>query len=125
MDDVGAERFTASFDRGLGEELSRSRRRRSHCLSSGQPIALVFSDGAGSTAAEKRLAVGGDHQFLDPTSRRKGANLTLVRDVPNGELDVAEWVRSMKPNLKMLLTSGYSDMPHAVSAWTPLSLTNR
>ena len=26
--------------------------------------------------------------------------------------DVAEWVRSMKPDLKMLLTSGYSDMPH-------------
>ena len=26
--------------------------------------------------------------------------------------DVAEWVRSMKPELKVLLTSGYSDMPH-------------
>ena len=25
--------------------------------------------------------------------------------------DVAEWVRSMKPGVKMLLTSGYSDMP--------------
>ena len=29
--------------------------------------------------------------------------------------DVAEWVRSMKPDLKVLLTSGYSDMPLAVS----------
>ena len=29
--------------------------------------------------------------------------------------DVAEWVRSMKPELKVLLTSGYSDMPLAVS----------
>ena len=29
--------------------------------------------------------------------------------------DVAEWVRSMKPDLKVLLTSGYSDMPFAVS----------
>jgi signal transduction histidine kinase len=29
--------------------------------------------------------------------------------------DVAEWVRSMKPRLKMLLTSGYSDMPLAAS----------
>jgi CheY-like chemotaxis protein len=29
--------------------------------------------------------------------------------------DVAEWVRSMKPGVKVLLTSGYSDMPLAVS----------
>ena len=29
--------------------------------------------------------------------------------------DVAEWVSSMKPNLKVLLTSGYSEMPFAVS----------
>jgi CheY-like chemotaxis protein len=29
--------------------------------------------------------------------------------------DVVEWVRSMKPDLKVLLTSGYSDMPLAVS----------
>ena len=29
--------------------------------------------------------------------------------------DVAEWVRSMKPDLKVLLTSGYSEMPLAVS----------
>ena len=29
--------------------------------------------------------------------------------------DVAEWVRSMKPDLKVLLTSGYSDMQFAVS----------
>jgi signal transduction histidine kinase len=29
--------------------------------------------------------------------------------------DVAEWVRSMKPNLKVVLTSGYSDMPLAAS----------
>ncbi len=29
--------------------------------------------------------------------------------------DVAEWVRSMKPDLRVLLTSGYSDMPLAVS----------
>ena len=29
--------------------------------------------------------------------------------------DVTEWVRSMKPDLKVLLTSGYSDMPLAVS----------
>ena len=29
--------------------------------------------------------------------------------------DVAEWVRSMKPDLKVVLTSGYSDMPLAVS----------
>jgi FixJ family two-component response regulator len=29
--------------------------------------------------------------------------------------DVAEWVRSMKPGLKVLLTSGYSDVPLAVS----------
>jgi signal transduction histidine kinase len=29
--------------------------------------------------------------------------------------DVAEWVRSMKPGLRVLLTSGYSDMPLAVS----------
>ena len=29
--------------------------------------------------------------------------------------DVAEWVRSMKPDLKVLLTTGYSDMPIAVS----------
>jgi two-component system CheB/CheR fusion protein len=29
--------------------------------------------------------------------------------------DVAEWVRAMKPNLKMLLTSGYSDMAIAAS----------
>ena len=29
--------------------------------------------------------------------------------------DVAEWVRSMKPDLKVLLTSGYSDMPLAGS----------
>ena len=29
--------------------------------------------------------------------------------------DVAEWVRSMKPDLKVLLTTGYSDMPLAVS----------
>jgi FixJ family two-component response regulator len=29
--------------------------------------------------------------------------------------DVAEWVRSMKPDLKVLLTSGYSDVPLAVS----------
>ena len=28
--------------------------------------------------------------------------------------DVAEWVHSMKPHLKVLLTSGYSDMPLAV-----------
>ena len=29
--------------------------------------------------------------------------------------DVAEWVHSMKPDLKVLLTSGYSDMPLATS----------
>ena len=29
--------------------------------------------------------------------------------------DVAEWVRSMKPDVKVLLTSGYSDMPLAGS----------
>jgi signal transduction histidine kinase len=29
--------------------------------------------------------------------------------------DVAEWVSSMKPDLKVLLTSGYSDMPFAVT----------
>ena len=29
--------------------------------------------------------------------------------------DVAEWVRAMKPEVKVLLTSGYSDMPLAVS----------
>ena len=29
--------------------------------------------------------------------------------------DVAEWVRSMKPELKVVLTSGYSDVPLAVS----------
>jgi CheY-like chemotaxis protein len=29
--------------------------------------------------------------------------------------DVAEWVRSVKPELKVLLTSGYSDMPLAAS----------
>ena len=29
--------------------------------------------------------------------------------------DVAEWVRSMKPELKVLLTTGYSEMPLAVS----------
>ncbi len=29
--------------------------------------------------------------------------------------DVAEWVRSMKPELKVVLTSGYSDMPLAAS----------
>jgi two-component system CheB/CheR fusion protein len=29
--------------------------------------------------------------------------------------DVAEWVRSMKPDLKVLLTSGYSEMPIAPS----------
>jgi two-component system CheB/CheR fusion protein len=29
--------------------------------------------------------------------------------------DVAEWVRSKKPNLKLLLTTGYSDMPIAAS----------
>jgi CheY-like chemotaxis protein len=29
--------------------------------------------------------------------------------------DVAEWVQSMKPDLKVLLTSGYSDVPLAVS----------
>jgi signal transduction histidine kinase len=29
--------------------------------------------------------------------------------------DVAEWVRSTKPDLRVLLTSGYSDMPLAVS----------
>ena len=30
--------------------------------------------------------------------------------------DVAEWVRSKKPNLKLVLTSGYSKMPLAMSA---------
>ena len=29
--------------------------------------------------------------------------------------DVAEWVHSMKPDLKVLLTTGYSEMPLAVS----------
>ena len=29
--------------------------------------------------------------------------------------DVAEWVRAKKPNLKMLLTSGYSDIPLTAS----------
>ena len=29
--------------------------------------------------------------------------------------DVAEWVRSNKPDLKVLLTTGYSDMPLAAS----------
>ena len=29
--------------------------------------------------------------------------------------DVMEWVRAVKPDLKVLLTSGYSDMPLAVS----------
>jgi two-component SAPR family response regulator len=29
--------------------------------------------------------------------------------------DVAEWVRSTKPDLKVLLTSGYSEMPIAPS----------
>jgi CheY-like chemotaxis protein len=29
--------------------------------------------------------------------------------------DVVEWVLSMKPGLKVLLTSGYSDMQHTVS----------
>jgi two-component SAPR family response regulator len=29
--------------------------------------------------------------------------------------DVAEWVRSKKPDLKVVLTSGYSEMPLAVS----------
>ena len=29
--------------------------------------------------------------------------------------DVAEWVRAKKPNLKMLLTSGYSDVPLTAS----------
>jgi CheY-like chemotaxis protein len=29
--------------------------------------------------------------------------------------DVAEWVRSMKPELKVVLTSGYSDAPLAAS----------
>jgi two-component SAPR family response regulator len=29
--------------------------------------------------------------------------------------DVAEWVQSMKPEVKALITSGYSDMPLAAS----------
>ena len=29
--------------------------------------------------------------------------------------DVAEWVRSMKPGLKVLLTTGYSEMPIGAS----------
>ena len=29
--------------------------------------------------------------------------------------DVAEWVRSMRPELKVVLTSGYNDMPLAAS----------
>ena len=29
--------------------------------------------------------------------------------------DVAEWVQSMKPEVKMFMASGYSDMPLAVS----------
>jgi FixJ family two-component response regulator len=29
--------------------------------------------------------------------------------------EVAEWVRSTKPDLKVLLTTGYSDVPLAVS----------
>ena len=29
--------------------------------------------------------------------------------------DVAEWVRAMKPDLKVLLTSGYRDMPITIS----------
>jgi two-component SAPR family response regulator len=48
--------------------------------------------------------------------------VTLFRSLVFGDVvlpggmtgyDVAEWVHSMKPNVKVLLTSGYSDMPLA------------
>ena len=51
---------------------------------------------------------------------QSGAPITLVFSdiiMPGGMTgyDVAEWVRSMKPKLKMVLTSGYSDAPLAAS----------
>ena len=49
-----------------------------------------------------------------------GVPVTLVFSdivMPGGMTgyDVAEWVRSMKPDLKVLLTTGYSEMPIAAS----------
>ena len=49
-----------------------------------------------------------------------GAPIALVFSdilMPGGltGYDVAAWVRSMKPELKVLLTTGYSEMPLAVS----------
>jgi CheY-like chemotaxis protein len=51
---------------------------------------------------------------------QSGAPIALVFSdiiMPGGMTgyDVAEWVRSMKPELKVVLTSGYSDMPLATS----------
>jgi signal transduction histidine kinase len=39
--------------------------------------------------------------------------------------DVAEWVRSRKPGLKVLLTSGYSDLPPAMSEVVPIRVLSK
>jgi signal transduction histidine kinase len=39
--------------------------------------------------------------------------------------DVAKWVRSRKPGLKVLLTSGYSDLPPAMSEAVPIRVLSK
>ena len=65
---------------------------------------------AARCAARERGAVAG--------GGRPNLNLVFSDIVMPGGMtgyDVAEWVQSMKPDPKVLLTTGYSEMPVAVS----------
>ena len=72
---------------------------------------------ANSLAQEGRRRVAAPEAI---TLLQSGEPIALVSSdivMPGGMTgyDVAEWVGSMKPHLKVLLSSGYSDMPLAVS----------
>jgi signal transduction histidine kinase len=95
-------------------------------LGDGELILLVEDNDKVREATASRLESLGYavlHAKTGPeaiTLLKSGEHIALVYcDIvmPGGMTgyDVAEWVRSIKPDLKVLLTSGYSDMPLAVS----------
>jgi signal transduction histidine kinase len=109
-----------------GRELRASVSTRQAPLGDGQRVLLVEDNDKVREATVSRLESLG--YAVLPTSTGPEAIKLLESDEPvdlvfsdivlPGKMtgyDVAEWVRSKKPDLKVVLTSGYSKMPLAVS----------
>jgi CheY-like chemotaxis protein len=109
-----------------GSELRASVSTRQAPLGDGQRVLLVEDNDKVREATVSRLESLG--YAVLPTSTGPEAIKLLESDEPvdlvfsdivlPGNMtgyDVAEWVRSKKPDLKVVLTSGYSEMPLAVS----------